>query len=281
MKAPMKTLCLSLLIVAAMGLGTHSRAEDYTAQKPAAQAEPTLPAGMKMIPEDLTADLNLSIYSQYIWRGYALSRDSLVFFPSLTVGYKGFAVNVWTDLDTNYYAHTIGDKKRFKLPETDVTVTYSNAFTPLKLNYTLGWIYYDTKGSDGNSPYKNQEVFLTLGLDTLLKPTFSVYQEIEKGHAWYFQLGVSHSFAVYKDCTLDLAASISYLNNKSFNDFSDLHDGNVSAGFKIPFNKYLSVKPTVQYSFPLSKAAARDIRNGSFGRGDNFVYGGLIFDLAI
>jgi len=281
MKAPMKTLCLSLLIVAAMGLGTDSRAEDYTAQKPAAQAEPTLPAGMKMIPEDLTADLNLSIYSQYIWRGYALSRDSLVFFPSLTVGYKGFAVNVWTDLDTNYYAHTVGDKKRFKLPETDVTVTYSNAFTPLKLNYTLGWIYYDTKGSDGNSPYKNQEVFLTLGLDTLLKPTFSVYQEIEKGHAWYFQLGVSHSFAVYKDCTLDLAASISYMNNKSFNNFSDLHDGNVSAGFKIPFNKYLSVKPTVQYSFPLSSAAARDIRNGSFGRGDNFVYGGLIFDLAI
>ena len=36
----------------------------------------------KSIPEDLTADLNVSLYSQYIWRGYELSRDSVVIFPT-------------------------------------------------------------------------------------------------------------------------------------------------------------------------------------------------------
>ena len=52
---------------------------------------------------------------------------------------------------------------------------------------------------------------MTLGLDVLLKPTFSVYQEIELGQAWYFNLGLSHSFAVYKDWSLDLAGTVSYL----------------------------------------------------------------------
>src|SRR5512136_3247765 len=123
MKASLRTLSLSLLIVVAMGLGSYSLAQEAPAEKPAAPAEATPPAGMKLIPEDLTADLNISFYSQYIWRGYQLSKDSLVIFPQLTVGYKGFAVTTWVDLDTRYK----GDPdKKFTLQETDVIASYSN-----------------------------------------------------------------------------------------------------------------------------------------------------------
>src|SRR5512139_1690198 len=101
MKVSIRTLSLSLLIVMAMGLGTNSHAQYGAAEKPAEQAAPPKPAG-KVIPEDLTADLNVSLYSQYIWRGLELSRDSLVIFPTMTIGYKGFAVNLWADLDTNF-----------------------------------------------------------------------------------------------------------------------------------------------------------------------------------
>lgn len=290
MNATVRKLTLSFLMVIGMGLGTYSHAQDAP---PAAQAEAAPPAGMKLIPEDLTANLNLSLYSQYIWRGYALSRGSFVMFPTMTVGYKGFAVNLWADLDTRFAG---SQEKEFKLQETDVTVSYSNSFAPLKLNYSLGWILYDFQPSQevtvpggavaGDtfhvSDTKNQEIYLTLGVDTLLKPTFSVYQEIEFGPAWYFQLGVSHSLAVYKDWSLDLAATASYLNNKSADrGFSDLHDGNISAGLKIPLNKYLSIKPNLQYSFPLSAAASREIKAGSFGSHNNYVYGGLIIDLSI
>jgi len=280
MKATLRTLSLSFLMMIGMGLGTYSHGQDAP---PAAQAEATAPAGMKLIPEDLTANLNVSFYSQYIWRGYALSRDSLVIFPTMTIGYKGFAVNLWADLDTRF---TGTQDKEFKLQETDVTVSYSNSIAPLKLNYSLGWILYDFQPTTGNadqtiSDTKNQELYLTLGLETILKPTFSVYEEIELGHAWYFQLGVSHSLALYKDWSLDLAGTVSYLNNKSSKDFSDFHDGNISAGLKIPLNKYLSIKPNLQYSFPLSAAATRDIDANSYGNKHNFVYGGLIFDLAI
>jgi len=229
---------------------------------------------MKLIPEDLTANFNLSLYSQYIWRGYALSKDSFVMFPTLTVGYKGFAINLWTDLDTRF-AGPGSTNKKFRLQETDVTVSYSNSIAPIKLNYTLGWILYNYQ------PYQNQELFLTLGLDTILKPTLSVYQEIELGEAWYFNLGLAHSFAVYKDWSLDLAATASFYNNKSYGDFSDFHDGSISAGLKIPLNKHLSIKPNLQYSFPLSAAASREIKAGSLGGHNNFVYGGLILDLSL
>jgi hypothetical protein len=284
MKASLRTITLSFLIVIGMGLGTYSRAQDVPAEKstapaaatapavaaPAAEAAP--PAGMKLIPTDLTADFNLSLYSQYIWRGYELSRDSLVIFPQLTVGYKGFAVTTWVDLDTRF---TGDPDKKFTLQETDVIASYSNSIAPLKLNYTLGWILYDWQ------PAKNQELFATLGLDTLLKPTFSVYNEIEIGQAWYFTLGISHSFAVYKDWSLDLAGMVSYLHDKSDANFGNFHDGNISAGLKIPINNYLSIKPNLQYSFPMSADACRQIKDSSFTGHNNFVYGGLILDVAI
>jgi hypothetical protein len=264
MRASLRKVCLSLLIVVAMGLGTYAHAET-----------PAAPAGYKLVPEDFTADLNVSFYSQYIWRGYELSRDSLVIFPQFTIGYKGFAATAWLDLDTRHISGGNSDKE-FKLWETDFILTYSNSYQPWKLNYTLGWIYYDT------DPLKNQELFVTLGLDTLLKPTFSVYDEIEIGQALYFQLGASHSFAVYKDWSLDLAGSISYLYDQSDTDYSNLHDGNISAGLKIPLTANISIKPNIQYSFPLSSDACRELKRGSVsGTNNNYVYGGIILDMAI
>ncbi|UFS70941.1 hypothetical protein LPW11_01855 [Geomonas sp. RF6] len=274
MKVSLRLFSLSFLVLLAICMGSESRGEDLTAEKhPSAAAEAPKP-GMKEIPEDLNADLNVSFYSKYVWRGYELSKDSLVIFPTATVGYKGFAVNLWADMDTRFYG---GPDKEFKIQETDVTVSYSNAIAPLKLNYSLGWIYYNYQ------PNKNQEVFATFTFDTILKPTFCVYNEIEIGQAWYFLLGLSHSIPVYRDFSLDLAATVAYLHDKSEpSDFSNFHDGNLTVGMKIPLNKYLSVSPRVQYSFPLNEHARREIRDLSFTKNDSdFVYGGLVFDLAI
>jgi hypothetical protein len=87
------------------------------------------------LPEGLSLNLNTSFFSQYIWRGQELSQDSLVMFPSLTVGYKGFYLNLWLDVDSDYK----GDPDGIQLWEKDYTFYYSNALS--KLNYTLGYIY--------------------------------------------------------------------------------------------------------------------------------------------
>jgi len=233
----------------------------------------------KAIPADLTADLNVSFYSKYVWRGLELSKDSLVIFPSATIGYKGFAFNAWVDLDTHFDNPPPGEDKEFTLQETDITLTYTNNIDMLKMGYTLGWVYYDTDGFYGDTPTTNQEIFVTLAFDVILKPTLSIYNEIQTGEARYVLLALSHSFNVYKDWSLDVGGSVSYLYVKQ-EDFSDMHDGNLGAGLTIPLTQYCSVTPKIQYSFPLTSDASDRIEASSFdGDDDQFVYGGVILDL--
>jgi hypothetical protein len=167
------------------------------------------------------------------------------------------------------------------LQEIDWTVTYSNKIDPLKLNYTVGYIYYHTRGFYGDTNTDNAEVFTSLGLDILLKPTLSVYGEVITGTAWYSSLALSHAFNIHKDWSLEVGGWISYLYNRE-EGFSDLHDGNLWAGLKIPLYKSLSVTPKVQHSFPLSSDAKDRIQASSFnGRDSQFVYGGLVFDVSV
>ncbi|MBU1419082.1 MAG: hypothetical protein KKD01_04355 [Proteobacteria bacterium] len=242
------------------------------------QATPDKPTE-RVMPEGLTANLNVSFYSQYVWRGLELSKDSLVIFPTATIGYKGFALNLWVDLDTDFNNPPPGKDSEAKLQETDLTLTYNNTISPLKLDYTLGWIYYDTDGFYGDSPTHNQELFANLALDLPLNPTVGVYSEIETGSAWYTSFNLSHSFNVYKDWSLDVGGWVSYLYNKA-EDFSAFHDGNLWTGLTIPLNSYFSVTPKIQYSFPLSSDSDDRLKANSFNGNDaQFLYGGIIFDL--
>jgi hypothetical protein len=278
---------LSAILLAAlltMSTGSLCSAEEKETT-PGNVSAPTEPAKTpsRVIPDDLTANLNTTFYSKYVWRGLELSKNSLVVFPSLTVGYKGFAANVWVDMDTHFDNAPPGEDKKLKLQETDLTLTYSNKIPQLKLNWTLGWIYYHTDGFNGDTNTSNQEFFGTLAFDLPLKPTLSVYREIETGEAWYTSLGLSHSFALpKKDWSLDVGGWVSYLYNHSTEDFSAFHDGNVWAGLTIPVTSYFSFGPKIQYSFPLSSSAEDRIKANSFnGHDSKWVYGGIIFDLKI
>lgn len=238
-----------------------------------------------------TCNLSWTLYSKYVWRGYELSKDSLVMFPSITVSYKGFSMNMWGDLDTSYKGNA-GEESTNKWWETDWILTYSNSFK--KLNYTFGWIYYDIDPSTYTRA--SQELFTTLGLDVLLKPTLSVYREIALGgERWYINLGVSHTFPIVKreilgfcgEQTLDVGGWISYLTahhnaSKGELDYEGMHDGNIWAAYNIPINNFITVSPSINYSFPLSNRSQRELRHASFdylehGKdGDShFVYGGV------
>lgn len=63
--------------------------------------------GLAMAEEDKpTANLAVSALSKYVWRGFELSKDSIVLQPSATVAYKGFSANVWGNEDTNVYVQS-------------------------------------------------------------------------------------------------------------------------------------------------------------------------------
>jgi hypothetical protein len=103
-------------------------------EKPAAEEKPTASAGV-------------DILSQYVWRGFALSRDSAVFQPSVTVGYKGFSFNVWGNLDSGENAPAaLTTRKGLNWNQTNFTAGYSREIFKTDwmkaLTLNVGCIYY-------------------------------------------------------------------------------------------------------------------------------------------
>ena len=233
------------------------------------------------------ASADVGVFTKYIWRGWELSDDSLVVQPSITVGYKGFSVNVWANADTAFDDDrdpATDDKSQ--LNETDLTFGYDTSFGPVGVG--VGYIYYGLDGIDDS-----EELYLSVGLDVLLSPTLTIYREISHLPGWYLNLGVSHSFALPKGISLDLSGSIGYYYfdddafveiddnlNATTNKYQALHDGLLTAGLAIPLGKYFTLTPSVSYSFPLSDEADNLLTSASFSNDSDFFYGGITLSIS-
>lgn len=227
-----------------------------------------------------SASAHVGVFSQYIWRGWELSKDSVVIQPSATLGYKGFALNLWGNWDTHQYG-----LEKSSWNETDFTASYERSFGPLNLGG--GYIYYSLDSADDQ-----QEFYLSLGGDMILAPTFSVYKDITKVDSWYFNLGISHSFELPKGISLDLAASAGYYKinsryvvtaggeEKVGDNYSAFHDGVVSASLNIPFAKYFTCTPMLAYSFPLSNDAKNLLKADSLSNKAGHLFGGVTLSVA-
>jgi len=253
----------------------------------------TLLAGPALATEEEKpfADLTVGAYSQYIWRGFALSKDSIVIQPSMTVGYKGFSMNLWGNLDSDPFDAdpTVDNKSNWT--ETDLTLAYDWEMGPVGLS--AGYIYYGLDAANDT-----QEVFLSASYDTFLSPTLSVYKDIANLSGWYVTLGVSHSLPLTETLALDLGAQVGYLRANDVSSYEEvdgsgngtgkayraMHDGLLSAALPIALNEYLTITPELSYSFALSSKASDFLEESNSGainkREDNFIYGGVSMTLA-
>ncbi len=237
--------------------------------------------------ETPSADLSVAFLSAYIWRGQELSKDSLVIQPSMTASYKGFAANLWGNLDTDPYTTTDDDIKE-NWNETDFTLSYGREFGMVSAEG--GWIYYGLEGADDTN-----ELYLSLGLDVLLTPTLTIYRDISSYPQTYFLLGISHAFELTEKVSLELGGSISYLSSDDedgypeYNDqlvatgdkFDNFHDGVISASLPISISKYLTITPSLSYALPVTTDAKNDMKARSQnGDDDNFFYGGVTCSIA-
>lgn len=233
--------------------------------------------------EKPTASVDAGIFSKYMWRGYELSKGSIVIQPSATVGYKGFSFNMWGNLDMDVYGD---DRDEAKWNETDLTIAYDTSFGPVGLG--VGYIYYGLDGVDDS-----REFYVSTGLDVLLSPTLTVYREVAHIPSWYLNFGVSHSFELPKGMALDLAGSVGYYSSddddfvkvdSSFNPttdkYSSLHDGLISASLTVPFGKYCSMSPMIAYSFPLTDDSDNLITSASFSNDSAFLFGGVTLSIS-
>lgn len=254
-------------------------------EKPLAPGEGTTVAEAdKEDVEGPTASADVAFLSKYIWRGYEFSKDSLVIQPSVTVGYKGFSLNVWGNLDTDTYSGP--NKGESKWNETDMTVAYETSFGPVGVG--VGYIYYALDSAEDT-----QEFYLSVGGDVLLAPTLTVYRDVDEYHGWYFNLGISHSFDLPHEITLDLAGSVAYYIsdndgivdydhnlNATTSRFKNFQDGLVSVGLTIPFLKYFTATPMIAYSFPLGNAADKMLKATSLSNSAAHFFGGVTLSIA-
>lgn len=224
------------------------------------------------------ADLTVGLYSKYIWRGYELSKDSLVIQPSVTVGYKGFAFNLWGNLDSDQ-SNEIYANESNKWNETDMTLSYDGSYG--KAGYSVGYIYYALDGAEDT-----QELYTGISLDVLTSPTLTIYRDIATFPGWYITLDVSHSLGLTDALALNLGAKISYLSaddtstladpNDPTSSYSDFHDGVLSLSLSYTPMEYLTISPELYYSFALG-SDAQDVLEAASASGDDadFIYGGV------
>jgi uncharacterized protein (TIGR02001 family) len=271
-------LSFTTALLLALSLTLPALAQEKMEEKAAAQPA----AAAKEEPKPYFSGAVAGL-SQYIFRGYELSKDSIVIQPSLTAGYRGFEATLWGNLDTND-KYTKADKANWN--ETDLTLSYTYDFGPVKASG--GYIYYALEGADDS-----QELFLKIAGNFLLSPTLAIYQEIANYPGTYLNLGISHSFNLTKEITLDLGASVGYqisdtdkivkynsVPQPTTDKYNALHDGNFSVGLTVPFGKYFSVKPVLYYSVALSDDAKNRIKGTSLSDKNDFLYGGIILTAA-
>lgn len=222
----------------------------------------------KSLQEKVTGFGSAGVFNKYIFRGYEMSKNSVVIQPSLSATLKGFTVTFWGNIDTDQHRTqsvnpgTGEFKKGYN--ETDTTLSYTHNIGPLGI--TGGYIYYGTKNIT-----ETEEFFINLALEVFSKPTLTLYQDISEYTGTYINLGLSQSFKVYKDITLDLGASGSYFTGRNrywqtYNQskgsytgskYKGFHAGMLSAGLTIPITKSVNLQPIVQYWLPLSGDAKK------------------------
>jgi hypothetical protein len=245
--------------------------------------------------EKPTASLGVDIFSQYVWRGFALSRDSAVFQPSLTVGYKGFAVNVWGNFDTHENNPFIPPSDSAKWNETDFTASYSRDLysgTAIKtVSGTIGVIYYALDRI--NSPQGDSfEIFYGLSADVNWF-TFAITANQEVFHypGWWLNLGISRVFELpYKiqnnsNLSVEVGHNFLFLFSRDQVAYPDLSTTNQAfngpltgqfyATLNIPVHKYVTISPKIGFWYAAGGNSTSLLAAGSWDSQQNHVYGGV------
>ena len=222
---------------------------------------------------EVSGSASVDIMSQYIWRGWQLSDDSVIQ-PSVGITYEGLGANIWSNYDNDTTAIT----------ETDYTLNYT--FNIEKFGFDVGYIFYTFPESD----FDTQEIYASASYDVILSPSLTVYYDFDEGEGAFIVAAIGHSFALPKDISVDVGASVSYnasnlvMGAVDGDAFSDFYNGEISASASIPVYKALSITPMVAYSFPLSNDAKDVLEANALAvteddDGDVF-YGGVSISLS-
>ena len=269
--------------------GTLGKAAAQAPGEPGTEIKQAEEAAQK--PDKPEFSGSVDMLSQYVFRGVALSRGSVVFQPSMTVSYKGFSANIWGNWDTdemNPFGLTKPNRNSAKWNETDFTFSYSREVLK-NLTLTGGVIYYALDSN--NSLYDSFEVFGGVAYKfPWFDVGFQVFREVANLPGWYLTWSISKSIELPVNIkilagkpSLDLLAAWSAeLSNSrlayptaSGAFYQSMHAGLVSAGLNIPVHPNVNITPKVQFWYGLGGQSTYTLRTLSWDGGHNHVLGGV------
>jgi uncharacterized protein (TIGR02001 family) len=164
----------------------------------------------------VTVDYDLTVASAYVWRGITFT-DGAVFQPSITASHaSGFSFNTWGNLDIDDVNGLSGD-----FQEVDLTLAYE--FGSDAVSASVGLIDY--LFPNGVGP-ETREVFLTLGFDVPLQPSFAVYYDFDVVEGFYATAAVEHG----ADFGEGWSYSIGLLAGFASEDFAVVAAGGTDSG---------------------------------------------------
>ncbi len=135
---------IKLSLVAALAVSSAFASGDIEPVKAVSVETPT-------VASDLTISANLTIASNYVWRGMSQTSDSPALQGGIDLGYKGFYLGTW---GSNV---EFGGGSKASL-EADLYVGYSAEL--LGINYDIGY-FYGAYPNDSDSNFKEASLGLS------------------------------------------------------------------------------------------------------------------------
>jgi uncharacterized protein (TIGR02001 family) len=234
---------------------------------------------------------SVEMLSQYVFRGIALSRDGVVFQPSMTVSYKGFSATIWGNFDTNERnpsGRTNPNRNAAKWNETDFIAAYSKEVLK-NLTLSGGMIYYAEDSN--NAPDDTLEVFGTVAYKfPWFDVGFQAYWDVANKPGWYLSWDVRKNIKLpiqmkwlASNPSLDLLAGWSaFLSSdrdayptEDGSFYRSMNAGVINAGLNFPVHKHVTITPKVVYWYALGGQSTFTIRNQSWDRVQNHILGGV------
>jgi hypothetical protein len=214
--------------------------------------------------------LDQAVYDKYVWRGIQFNEEGVnqgsADFSYDTGEFGTFGINYWYNLDMDDENGSAG-----QISEADYTLYWEMALGESGFTLGAGFIYYDFSEVDLGS---TKEVYMSLGYDTFLSPTVTVYYDIEDADGLYVDLSVGHSFDLgVAGMTLDVGANIAWADDdmQSFyygGDGGGLSNWGASVALNIPVLEYFTITPSIAYYQLIG-----DANSDTTFEDDDFIFG--------
>ena len=188
-----------------------------------------------------------------MWRGFDLSGNQAVVQGGMDIALENITLSYWGNMqlvDNDRDGLNSGD-----VTESDLVIDYSTDLNDM-LSLSVGNILYDVDGF-----YTTNELYVSLGLATILEPAVTVYYDYDecKADGLFATLSVGHGIDLSDKAALSLGALVSFNQASDFavGTHRDMHNYELSAGLDVALSDTLSAGASMLYSEGISHAAKR------------------------